>query len=65
MPTSLHQRSHSKKQARAQKELWLLAVSPQLAALDAKAIVAIYAGRMQIEQTFRDVNCANHYVVVL
>lgn len=46
---------HSLKQARAQKEPWLLAVSPQLAALDAKAIVAIYAGRMQIEQTFRDV----------
>lgn len=32
-----------------------MAVSPQLAALDARAIVAIYAGRMQIEQTFRDV----------
>jgi hypothetical protein len=46
---------HSLKQARAQKEPWLLAVSPQLAGLCAKAIVAIYAGRMQIEQTFRDV----------
>ena len=46
---------HSLKQARAQKEPWLLAVSPQLTALCAKAIVAIYAGRMQIEQTFRDV----------
>lgn len=47
--------AHSKKQARAQKEPWLLAVSPQLAAFDAPAIVALYAGRMQIEQTFRDV----------
>jgi hypothetical protein len=46
---------HSLKRARAQKEPWLLAVSPQLAALCAKAIMAIYAGRMQIEQTFRDV----------
>jgi len=43
------------KQAKAQKEPWLLAVSPQLAALSAQAIVTIYAGRMQIEQTFRDI----------
>jgi hypothetical protein len=46
---------HSLKQARAQKEPWLLAVSPQLSALKAKDVVMIYAGRMQIEQTFRDV----------
>lgn len=45
---------HSLKQARGQKEPWLLAVSPQLSMLSAKAVVAIYAGRMQIEQTFRD-----------
>ncbi len=45
----------SLKQAAAQKEPWLLAVSPQLDNLSAKAIVAIYSGRMQIEQTFRDV----------
>jgi len=57
--TTVHKKrtrsAHSKKQARAQKEPWLLAVSPRLTALGAKAIVAIYAGRMQIEQTFRDV----------
>jgi hypothetical protein len=47
--------AHSLKQAKAQKEPWLLAVSPQLAGLTAKAVVAIYSGRMQIEQTFRDV----------
>ncbi len=57
--TTVHKKktrsARSKKQARGQKEPWLLAVSPQLAALDARAIVSIYAGRMQIEQTFRDV----------
>jgi hypothetical protein len=47
--------AHSLKQAKAQKEPWPLAVSPQLAALNAKAVVAIYSGRMQIEQTLRDV----------
>ncbi|MES2536921.1 MAG: transposase [Pseudomonadota bacterium] len=36
------------------KEPWLLAVSPRLASLSAPAVVAIYSGRMQIEQTFRD-----------
>lgn len=57
--TTVHKKrtrsAHSNKQARAQKEPWLLAVSPQLGTLDAQAVVAIYAGRMQIEQTFRDV----------
>lgn len=43
------------KQAKTNKEPWLLAVSPQLAGRDADAIVAIYGGRMQIEQTFRDI----------
>jgi hypothetical protein len=47
--------AHSLKQAKAQKEPWLLAVAPQLDALSGKAVVAIYSGRMQIEQTFRDV----------
>lgn len=46
--------SQSKKHSKAQSEPWLLAVSPSLAALGAAKIVAIYAGRMQIEQTFRD-----------
>lgn len=46
---------HSLKQATAQTEPWLLAVSPTLAELDAQAVVDLYAGRMQIEQSFRDV----------
>ena len=45
---------HSLKNARAQHEPWLLAVSPGLAHLSAKAVVAVYAQRMQIEETFRD-----------
>jgi hypothetical protein len=46
---------HSLKQAKAQKEPWLLAVSPQLASLSAQKVVTIYGSRMQIEQGFRDV----------
>lgn len=46
--------NHSKKQAKAQSEPWLLAASTSLAHLSADAIVAIYAQRMQIEQSFRD-----------
>jgi hypothetical protein len=46
--------SQSRKQARAHKEPWLLVVSPRLA-MSAAAVVAIYSGRMQIEQTFRDI----------
>jgi len=44
----------SQKKARAQKEPWLLTVSPLLADLSANQVVNIYAGRMQIEQSFRD-----------
>lgn len=46
---------HSLKQATAQTEPWLLAASPSLAGLDARAVVDLYSGRMQIEQSFRDV----------
>lgn len=46
--------SHNKKARAAQVEPWLLAVSHQLANLTAGKIVQAYAGRMQIEQTFRD-----------
>jgi hypothetical protein len=46
--------AHSLKQANANKEPWLLATSIDLRGLAADAVVAIYAGRMQIEQTFRD-----------
>jgi hypothetical protein len=44
----------SLKSASSQTEPWLLAVSPNLAALTAAQVVALYSGRMQIEQTFRD-----------
>jgi len=45
---------HSRKNARAQTEPWLLAASCSLAHLSAGALVALYAQRMQIEQSFRD-----------
>jgi len=50
---------HSKKNSQGQSEPWLLAVSPKLASLSASQIVGIYAGRMQIEQTFRDLKNAH------
>jgi len=46
--------NQSLKHARANREPWLLAVSPGLAHLSAQAVVAIYAQRMQIEEAFRD-----------
>lgn len=46
--------SHSRKQAAAQREPWLLATSlPQTRSL-AKRVVKIYRLRMQIEEAFRD-----------
>ena len=45
---------HSRKMARSATEPWLLAVSLSLSDLPATAIVARYARRMQIEQSFRD-----------
>jgi hypothetical protein len=44
----------SLKAARSAREPWLLACSPGLNVLNAAAIIAIYAKRMQIEQSFRD-----------
>lgn len=44
----------SKKARAAQTEPWLLAVSPRLNVLSAQQAVKLYATRMQIEQTFRD-----------
>ena len=44
----------SQQSARAQSEPWLLAVSPSLGHLSAQAVVAVYAQRMQIEESFRD-----------
>jgi hypothetical protein len=46
--------NQSRKQARCQREPWLLAASPRLAHLSAQALVAIYALRMQVEESFRD-----------
>lgn len=46
--------SRSQKNARAQREPWLLAASPELNHLSAQAVVAVYAQRMQIEESFRD-----------
>jgi len=52
-------RSRSNQKNRlTQSEPWLLAVSPRLASLSAAQVVQLYAGRMQIEQTFRDLK--NH-----
>ncbi len=48
------QGGHSRKMARREREPWLLAASVSLAALSAGEIVALYAQRMQIEQSFRD-----------
>jgi hypothetical protein len=45
---------HSLKNAGSQREPWLLAVCPGLAHLSAEAVVAAYAQRMQIEESFRD-----------
>lgn len=45
---------HSLKNARRQREPWLLAVSPELEHLSANAVVNVYAKRMQIEEEFRD-----------
>lgn len=42
------------KSARAQREPWLLAACPALAHPSAQAVVAVYAQRMQIEESFRD-----------
>lgn len=52
------QSMRSKRARAAQSEPWLLAAAPTLAALSAADVVALYAGRMQIEQTFRDLKNA-------
>lgn len=46
--------NQSLKNARAQREPWLLAASTTLEHLSAQAVVAVYAQRMQIEESFRD-----------
>ena len=49
---------HSQSCRAAQSEPWLLAVSPTLGTMSAAQVVRLYAGRMQIEQTFRDLKNA-------
>ena len=44
----------SAKAARSAREPWLLVCSPSLGYLQPQAIVALYAQRMRIEQSFRD-----------
>lgn len=45
---------HSRAMAARAKEPWLLAVSCSLDELSARRVVALYARRMQVEQSFRD-----------
>lgn len=45
---------HSEKMASRMKEPWLLAVSASLVALSPAQVAKLYARRMQIEQSFRD-----------
>lgn len=45
--------SHSRKNARREREPWLLMASPSLT-LNARQLVTLYARRMQIELSFRD-----------
>lgn len=51
--------NQSLKQARAQREPWLLAASPSLQ-LSTAQIVNAYAKRMQIEEAFRDLKCMRY-----
>lgn len=51
-------RAHtSVKAEQRERDPWLLVVSPGLRHLPARQVVAIYASRMQIEQSFRDLKC--------
>lgn len=52
--------NQSLKQARAQREPWLLAASPCLSHLKAAQIINHFATRMQIEEAFRDLKCARY-----
>ena len=46
--------SHSRKNAAREREPWLLVASPELSDLSAHQLVTLYARRMQIELSFRD-----------
>lgn len=47
----------SQKNAACNREPWLLAASKKLDGLSAETLVQLYSGRMQTEQTFRDLKC--------
>lgn len=51
------QANASTKAQRRESEPWLLVVSPELRHLQPRQLVAIYAKRKQIEQSFRDLKC--------
>lgn len=53
-----NQAQQSKKARAGQIEPWLLAASPRIKALSAQQVTKLYATRMQIEQTFRDLKNA-------
>jgi DDE family transposase len=48
------QSQHSRKQARREKEPWLLVASLSLQSFTARQIMKLYQARMQIEEGFRD-----------
>lgn len=53
-------RSHDQRSVYARQresEPWILVVSPTLIDLQPRQVIAIYAKRMQIEQSFRDLKC--------
>ncbi len=52
--------NQSLKQARAQREPWLLATAVSLNPLKPAEIVNLYATRMQIEEAFRDLKCLRY-----
>jgi hypothetical protein len=59
--TKFGKRSRSKQSQScraAQSEPWLLAVSPKIEKMNAREVIRLYTGRMQIEQTFRDLKNA-------
>ena len=52
--------NQSLKQARTQREPWLIAASPSLAHLRVTQIINHYGKRMQIEEAFRDLKCTRY-----
>lgn len=47
-------RKASRQNARREREPWLLVAAPELADLSARQLIVVYARRMQIESSFRD-----------